>query len=1263
VNPRCAVAVSAAIIALFLLTVPARAQSWYLTGQVLMEDGAAPPRPVWIERRCSDRPIREAVTDRTGRYQFRLVETNGLGSARLDSVPFGIMVGDLRCFLRASLSGYESNAIDLSDWRPTNDPHLPTLILRRPRPEAAFSTEADSTMPKSARKPWVLAMKAVAAGNWHEAEQRLRPVVAAHPKFARGWHLLGAMYQNQKKVDEALDAFRHAIEADPKALGPYVLLTRLAVQIKDWETAFTTSEALIKADARHRYPEAFVHNAVARYHRNDLVGAETSVREALRLDRKRLLPRAEFVLGSILAAKKDYAGAETHLREYLAIEPKAADADTVRTRIANLGKPEPAGAPAELEAANLSLAPAGEAWVPGGMRALAKAARISKPVSFDDFFAEYCRTRVRLASPDSSQSLTGYLRSLRSYFAAMQELSAAGERHEGRATITLTLAPGPGREETERVLRALGWQVAASGGMASVEPGTTAGDGARQPIFAMLGVDEIAMKEALEAGRTFHFELPTENARLIGGESWEAFLGTRKEAYPGALAEAFVRDLRLAKVYAGLSTMGTDTATALVAGAGLRRLVRYYSDLLGEHGEAFALRGGAAAVPGGEAAEAVWTKLAGASARDAEAFFRGLFAKDNGRLAAYFAVVARTDQAHQRYYTRTLAVAARFYELFRNPYETLKPGDKPRGSWQPRFYADLPLDAAGRVRFPGGREAWSKTGAADEEVLAKLESPELFLELVRIERERKTPLDTASVAAIIRNQTEWRPLFAYFGRLPGIGAPEFAALEKFASAARNYEPARRESVMGEWYSLIELLSLGVRSGALDAPSSAGYFRRICDAAQASDHSVQAVQTLRSMSGGGNSADAAIAQNLMKFSDAERDRFEAVKRLLSVPQLARLKAQDGAGVLRALSGQVYAAWMDPDTLLVSEDSGLVERHRFAPGTALFAETELVRSHESSGSRFEGGFAGFGSLVSALAQGVAMEAAGVDNIEGAPRQQASLRRAPAPAEIGMFRANSRLVEVPVTITDSRGRYIDDLRKPQFTVVEEGQTRPIAAFETQSSSLSCALLLDTTGSMQSALPALKNAALKLIDELRDNDAVAVYSFQETVTLLQPFTTDKRAAKRAVLRTYPDGRTALHDALVKVARDIAARGGKKAIVVFTDGADNMSTLTADNAARRAKVVGAPVYAIAQGEALLHKVLLKQLQGISSGTGGLPFAIRRPEEIRGVFENVAGDLKHGYLLAFRPPDVKPGEWRKLEVRLSDSKTYKVRAREGYYSE
>ena len=150
-------------------------------------------------------------------------------------------------------------------------------------------------------------------------------------------------------------------------------------------------------------------------------------------------------------------------------------------------------------------------------------------------------------------------------------------------------------------------------------------------------------------------------------------------------------------------------------------------------------------------------------------------------------------------------------------------------------------------------------------------------------------------------------------------------------------------------------------------------------------------------------------------------------------------------------------------------------------------------------------------------------------------------------------------------------------------------------------------------------------------------------------------------MLRAVPDGTTALYDSLARVAREVSHRSGKKVIVVFTDGADNASTLASDAVVKRAKTIGAPVYTIAQGQALRFPHVLKQLENVATATGGLSFAIRNPDEIRGVFEGIAGDLKHGYLLAFRPAEAKAGEWRKIEVRLTDGTARKVRAREGYY--
>jgi VWFA-related protein len=186
-------------------------------------------------------------------------------------------------------------------------------------------------------------------------------------------------------------------------------------------------------------------------------------------------------------------------------------------------------------------------------------------------------------------------------------------------------------------------------------------------------------------------------------------------------------------------------------------------------------------------------------------------------------------------------------------------------------------------------------------------------------------------------------------------------------------------------------------------------------------------------------------------------------------------------------------------------------------------------------------------------------------------------------------------------------------------------------------------------------------LLDELRPQDSVAVYSFNDRVTELQPYTTDKVAAKRAVLRAHAAGTTALYDALLRVNHDLAGHAGKKIVIVFTDGDDNSSMLTSDAAILRAKGRGIPIYTIAEGDALVHQELIGQLANISRSTGGSSFLIRKLSDIGAVFQKVSEDLMHGYLLAFQPSEGEDHAWRKIQVVLANGKGRQVRAREGYF--
>jgi VWFA-related protein len=266
------------------------------------------------------------------------------------------------------------------------------------------------------------------------------------------------------------------------------------------------------------------------------------------------------------------------------------------------------------------------------------------------------------------------------------------------------------------------------------------------------------------------------------------------------------------------------------------------------------------------------------------------------------------------------------------------------------------------------------------------------------------------------------------------------------------------------------------------------------------------------------------------------------------------------------------------------------------------------------------------------------------------------------VATLRVTSRLVEVPVTVFDSHNHYVDGIPRSAFQVREGGKPQEIKYFASTSDSISCAILLDTTGSMDKTLPHLKNSVIRFVDQLGANDSVAIYSFAETLTQQQDFTTDKTAAKRSVLKMRAGGGTALFDALTDVTHEIAKQPGKKAVVVFTDGDDNASVLTAQAAVARATKDGVSLYTIAEGEATRSPRLRKTLAELSRNTGGETYEIKEMKDAEEVFLRISSAFQHMYLISYRPPfEPNDGKWRPIEVVVGDQKSSRVRSKEGYF--
>jgi VWFA-related protein len=849
----------------------------------------------------------------------------------------------------------------------------------------------------------------------------------------------------------------------------------------------------------------------------------------------------------------------------------------------------------------------------------------------------------------------------------VQALTAAGvKRADDSTLVAVSLKTADERKKAARVLSLLGWALNETGKSPKVELGSQPADGLRHAIPDALGIDAIAMRDALENGRSYEFEVRSDAARLVGGARWAAALKDIPP-FPGGMADVFSRDTRLAQAYAGLGTMSTEAALTLISGVGVNALVTRYADILEIHSGPWAASRGVVSTPGGKEAMPVWAKLAGADPAKSPAFLRALLTKDEGRLAAFYSLVSQADRSHQAFFTAGADRAQRFYEWYRDSAEMRTVASRMPGRWRGDVFRELPLDDAGHVRFPGGRAAWSESSGPDEEALLRSDRLEALVPVASLERKRGAPLDPASAVLLARHYGEWHSLFPYFEKLPALGGADFQALADFSAAAAMQPASARNTLLGEWHSLVKLIVMSAQAGSLDPAAAARAFGRVCTALTGPDGSAQALVALREMAGAQGSLDDAVASRLLRLSGERRAALDRVRELQSAPTLdAALSARTPAAALAALSATVYGAVLEPDCLPVAEDPRFMSRHRFVPSSdaklrTVFYPTAIAPTMDASASYITGGFMTFEETARALPLHKRPLSPDAAPLAAAPAAGLPTAPAgPAAATEAVFRVTGRLVEVPAIVSDGHGRYIDYLTKAEFKLADDGEPMQVAGFENQSAPVSLALLLDTTGSMQNALAPLKSAALKLIAEMRPMDSVAVYSFNVGVAELQPFTPDKEAAERAVLKARAQGATALYDALVRVSRDLSGRTGKKAIVVFTDGDDNQSLLTAEIAIARAKTIGATVYTIAQGFALRNTQLLDQLAGVSKSAGGLSFAIREPSEILNVFESISRDLTHGYLLTFQPSAERSAGWHNLKVTLPATPGREIRARAGY---
>ena len=204
--------------------------------------------------------------------------------------------------------------------------------------EGSTVTATSLNAPEPAKKAFGKGVSAMDDGKFEAAQKNFEKAVGIYPQFAMAWSDLGEVLRRESKPADARAAIEKAVAADPKYIKAYVQLAMLDLDEKKVEDAATIAGKAVAMNPLE-FPELYFYNAVANYDLKRFDVAEFSARRATELDPGHEIPRAELLLGTILAAKGDRPGAAQHFRKYLELVPKAQNAEQVQRAIEQLEGP------------------------------------------------------------------------------------------------------------------------------------------------------------------------------------------------------------------------------------------------------------------------------------------------------------------------------------------------------------------------------------------------------------------------------------------------------------------------------------------------------------------------------------------------------------------------------------------------------------------------------------------------------------------------------------------------------------------------------------------------------------------------------------------------------------------------------------------------------------------------------------------------------------------------------------------------------------
>ncbi|MGB7599007.1 MAG: VWA domain-containing protein [Candidatus Sulfotelmatobacter sp.] len=278
----------------------------------------------------------------------------------------------------------------------------------------------------------------------------------------------------------------------------------------------------------------------------------------------------------------------------------------------------------------------------------------------------------------------------------------------------------------------------------------------------------------------------------------------------------------------------------------------------------------------------------------------------------------------------------------------------------------------------------------------------------------------------------------------------------------------------------------------------------------------------------------------------------------------------------------------------------------------------------------------------------------------------------AEVPKIRVGTNEVNVVFTVTDKHGKRVTDLKQADFRIVDDSKpVTEIRSFHAETNlPLQVGLLIDASASVRDRFKFEQESAIEFLNQTirKRYDQAFIVGFDVTPELTQDFTDDTEKLGHGVRELRPGGGTAMYDALYYACRDKLLKqphGGptRRAIILLSDGEDNQSHVTREEAIEMAQRADAIIYTISTNVSGTKGAGDKVLERIADATGGrafFPFQIR---DVTNAFAEIQEELRSQYDVSYKPIDFKSdGHFRTIEIVANDRKNFRVRARRGYYA-